>query len=346
MDDNLKRKLIVLKTFKNIKKNIDINFIDKWILVLEEFYPNLWDIQFRENNIYFIILYPEITIKNSLNLSHTIYNLYVRILYDTAKEDFYLSGMRPLLYLNDNGYKHSHLDPHNDDRYTSFCLGSGTTLSISLNGGELKREKNNENYLKLFFHSLNSYLEWESIEGGPYQRMSQYLYGRDDNDRKIFTFKTKEVLFIYNNIINDIKINFNLYVFERNILKNQMEIICNDYLINFIRNLIITNKLQNIYLGKMIEDKFYSVTEFQKKILNNENIKLYQTDNLFKNEYILGGCIINSQKIEKNDFTSLEYNLLEINNALLNFIIYKLNTYINEQYTIRSKEIISTIDFR
>lgn len=83
-----------------------------------------------------------------------------------------------------SNYMHSHLDTHFVSNYSQvgymkqFCLGS-TELS------ELQMELNSEfdeNQFELFLYTLDSYVSWESLEGGPHISMDKIVLNESRNE--------------------------------------------------------------------------------------------------------------------------------------------------------------------
>lgn len=140
------------------------------------------------NEDYIIIKFPEIAITNSMGRLHIIKDIYVKITIEcrwrnylvlAAKKsdltDEYLgsplsihvSGARTTLSLEEfySMYIHSHL-PSTDSPtdFNSFCLGASYFSTIKYN---LQLSPTKENW-ELFFLSIEKYLSWESLEGGPH----------------------------------------------------------------------------------------------------------------------------------------------------------------------------------
>jgi len=126
------------------------------------------------NRTVFCIWYPEITITNSIGLSHTIHDLLVYFSIKTS------GGIVGRLYgqrVNQTkleivkGYRHSHLHKGDSTSYrrdgglSAFCIGSTSIFSSML---QSVKEYTTKDRLEAFLLSLTAYLEWESLEGTPY----------------------------------------------------------------------------------------------------------------------------------------------------------------------------------
>jgi len=140
---------------------------------LEEFYGDNYSIDFYDCNTYKVhIKYLEIIIKNSIGNKHKIHNLYINFRLRTNGNGSFkmstgLGGFREIVSSAEYnyGYYHSHLS----SQQGGFCMGSsqlGNLICFELN------TKITEDNLVQFFILLDAYLEWESLEGGPYRRMA------------------------------------------------------------------------------------------------------------------------------------------------------------------------------
>lgn len=156
--------------------------------LLEEIYPEMWDIQMtieaRRLKPRAVIKFPEIEITNSNDLKHTIYDLYFRFDLTAVTDDYFddgrlkfnidnLYGTRGKVSYGEltSGYKHSHLESSNfsDMKYTHFCLGSSEieqAMVLINNSPEL-----DVNLIRYFLLHIQTYINWESLEGGPYIKM-------------------------------------------------------------------------------------------------------------------------------------------------------------------------------
>ena len=127
-----------------------------------------------------IIYYPEITVTNEYNSKHTIYDVYIKV---------QISGNRILNFTINrttysiseikSGYIHSHtasrrLISFNSDyrQYSNMCLGTGPIKSTLHTLASTEREVPIE-IVGLFCQELDNYLKTESLQGGPYIRMSE-----------------------------------------------------------------------------------------------------------------------------------------------------------------------------
>ncbi len=124
--------------------------------------------------VQFVILFPEIHITNSKGNKHTIRDLYIS-LHITCMLRFQggFRGLRGKKSLSEHhsAYGHSHMSRGSAPNGTQgFCLGH-TDFSTLV--AKLTSDPFDINRFELFAVQLKDYLAWESLEGGPYVRISE-----------------------------------------------------------------------------------------------------------------------------------------------------------------------------
>lgn len=126
-----------------------------------------------------LVYYPEVTITNSAGRTHPIKELYVKVaLSEVGTLDSKFTIHRTCLSEDEirSKYIHSHvlpksyyhIDGTNYHGCETVCLGSGeleSTLSLLYDNFD-------RDYFELFFHQLDTFVAWESLEGGPFVFMS------------------------------------------------------------------------------------------------------------------------------------------------------------------------------
>lgn len=128
------------------------------------------DITVKENHYSAVIHFPEFEITNSRGESHIIKDLYFRVSFNELGLVKGLWGSRSTVsyaeYISE--YRHSHLSNSACQSWGDFCLG-GTDLSmlVSEMGASF-----DPNMWEAFLHRLPDYLNWESLQGGPYRKMA------------------------------------------------------------------------------------------------------------------------------------------------------------------------------
>lgn len=156
-----------------------------WETALDTVFPGRWDMQPSTREVgqqYLFIHFPEVIIKNDLELEHTIKNLFVKLRFTNK----YTLNAHPIgfrstystkeLLLN---YTHSHisgLGVNNQSIDTNtFCLGSSELVE---NLRILNQRYNDDSFITeeeilMFLFNLETYVAWESLEGGPYKKIEQ-----------------------------------------------------------------------------------------------------------------------------------------------------------------------------
>lgn len=197
------------------------------------------EMSFKTGKFFIIIHFPTINITNMKYEEHVIHDIFVKLTIYTDESVNRLqlcnmSGMRTSYTKKEiiAGYSHSHLSgavrnsfgPWREfvetDRYYSlseinnalkfqqyetlfsdFCLGNGGINKImSVINSQNKFQKNINNWI-LFFRSIKVYLEYESIEGGPYRKIGNI--GRNNGRTGDISSNTN----IHSNIYMGEKIN-------------------------------------------------------------------------------------------------------------------------------------------
>lgn len=142
-----------------------------------------WVEDHKERTSYFIVIhFPEINLTNSKGQKHTIRDIFVRFSIGNIRDNetdsgeflasINMQGRRSTFTLKEaeSGYSHSHLSTFNN--WGSFCLGA-SSFAILLD--QVKLSLAEEDWFLLFF-SVEKYLQWESLEGGPYSRIANITY--------------------------------------------------------------------------------------------------------------------------------------------------------------------------
>lgn len=150
---------------KKIFQTIEVDSLkDVASRVLEKHMPGRYF--YSEPSQGFFLYYPEINITNSLNIKHKIIDLVVFLPITAENFNERIKGVR-FAYtpaeLN-TGYAHSHMN--GNQGLTDFCRGGGSpfdNLIMSMQEGFT------DGKFELFLFQLQSYLEWESVEGKPYK---------------------------------------------------------------------------------------------------------------------------------------------------------------------------------
>ena len=144
------------------------------------------------NTFYIYIKFPDITITNSIEMEHYLGDMFVRLdgLHQARLKfriQSHLHGMRATFSPLDRVLKwsHSHLAKSNDSQgFSSFCIGgdnhmfSGNHYEEYGDRSEITIWETTPLELESILLSTEDFLSWESLEGGPYNRMEDIkLFG-------------------------------------------------------------------------------------------------------------------------------------------------------------------------
>lgn len=156
---------------------------------IEELY-NIARMFFDEENIHtaenrLFIRFPKLEMTNSKGHKHTIYDMIVRLTITKRESSgctINFDGFRASMTLKElqNGYRHSHLHTGiaNCGKFTTFCLGSSDFAIMKQN---VQLHPTISNWMLLLM-SIENYLSWESVEGGPYTYISGLTNGPGSNN--------------------------------------------------------------------------------------------------------------------------------------------------------------------
>ena len=126
------------------------------------------------------IRFPEVIITNSKDLKHEIKDLFVGIqvtnvnIFGVSKGNVTLVGRRGKVSYKEwcSHYSHSHLSS-SYNQWQNFCLGN-SDIAMLIN--ELKLSFDKDMWYMLFY-ALPNYVNWESLEGGPYKKIENLSEG-------------------------------------------------------------------------------------------------------------------------------------------------------------------------
>lgn len=292
--------IVILEKVTNIPQ-LNKESIEK---ILSIVFNDNWEVTPDRIRIYF----PEVIIKNSLNSSHKIKDLFVEIAlnnnYNIYSRDLY--GFRTTVseIENQKNYLHSHLHSGRVINTERFCLGDGTIVDLI----EMLIDKNifeKEEIFELFLEEIKTYVAWESLEGGPYVRMealnSTYYFTKDISDLSYSDYQEK-----FNNLIKDIEIPID-FSFDPKTIED-------------FHNLIVINKRE--YEKKIVE-----------KIINNptdDNVIFLATKNN------------NTRGFSGN--ANIFKRLINTNNETEDIVIKQYDSYIMFKGEKKYAKIIATSD--
>lgn len=261
------REKILLTTSLHLRgriKNGDFLMVN-FSSIMEELqyvFPDNWDIQFERTwetrrttilKVEFVIRFPKFVITNSKEMTHTIHDLYVKLISvpsylqsdGLSFEDF--KGKRMTVTDEEilSKYQHSHqsskaytdiakffedkkrssygqsiTDSNYVFSYRGFCKGSSEINQILA----MLRGKYTANMFKMFLLQLDLYVKWESIEGRPHIYM-KYISGRAETNEP--SQSNKKQFFS--------KLNLETPNLDFKIEKGKIKVVDNDNLEEFLK---------------------------------------------------------------------------------------------------------------
>jgi len=223
---------------------------------------NNWDI--IGSNIY--IHFSGFYIKNNTSKNY-IKDLYVIIsFYKNEDVGFKLTlwGRRatlsPMEYVKN--YSHSHLS-QGGFNIGKFCLGSGPitqTLSVL-------QDTYTDDLFQLFLYQINEYIQWESLEGGPYRKIRNlYANTKVSYDRSLSRIDRLYKEFISKKVKYSISVssnNIQVHIDEEDFMK-KMYLSISDQVIKFEGS---------YYRGSIIEEMPRSFRPYELFTFNGVSIK-------------------------------------------------------------------------
>jgi hypothetical protein len=272
------------------------------------------EIDIQGENI--IFLFPLIEVRNSNGVSHKIRDLYVKILVQNFRV-VNIRGVRGKLTTKEYvvGYVHSHL-PVATVNYHDFCLGSDTPLRYNL-----KRSFKLNTILNIFdlLNNIKNFVEWESLEGGPYIRMSQIGKTTEVTRHPLVTLTNRRKAYaIFLKYIEKVPLEYNGPEKNFNINAQELESLINEHsLIKYpsLENSLINrntsnNQISNIHSNIFFKDKEVNIL-IEKSFDDKEDVEKNIYDGFISNNritnYILQNInqfLINFYDEKYNEFTS------------------------------------------
>lgn len=246
---------------------------------------------------YIIVHFPEFTITNEFEETHTIKDMYVRI---TVNENKTIGprilGQRSTLTDEEyvTSYSHSHL-PIGYGGYSDFCLGQGpiknTLLSLVDYGSD--------DLWLLFCGELEEFLKVESLSGGPYKKISDLSKSSTYNSPYYFVH-----LLNIDNIFNNAK----------------YKIMIRDFLKYFLYTAPLSFYIIYDKIELAMDIKKFTVL-LSNVFFNYYNTVLVKDAENWSIQELIKGNIINPIKKEKNTFVAFETG--SVGNEFNTTIIFK-----------------------
>lgn len=305
-----------------------ISHLNDYFTAFYEVYPD-GDIQLAYNDRQytpkFIIKFDEFVIMNSNDNSHIIRDLLVSFVLEFKHGNFYIDsnsveGMRlsmtPVEIMS--RYGHSHLSGSNYDNnstveFSNFCLGNGgLPESILLFNGTP-----NINKFKLLLFQIESFVKWESLDGGPYRKIADLKAVSKNYHYKLSNSDYQEI---------DQILKSNLTVEDFNLMGGSNIEVQNDKLLSDTLVRLLPNKY-HVYTEDVInDDGKLIINQF---IINDITSGDYNKpcNIVFKKKHyseltIIPSNIINHEAI-KISKEVIEFVIDKLNNKLKYYILYE-----------------------
>lgn len=266
----------VKKNDEDIAKNF-ANQMDSMISVLNDVHGENWDFDIRSTNndygfagfkLYVVINYPNINITNSEGDNHNIKNLVVSFRVKDSElensEGYPVYGMYDIRGTRSSmtyeewfiGYLHSHLSTNKFQSFSDafrlgeFCLGEDTEIRYQQEN--LYAEYSPEMF-QLFLWTIDSIVNWESLDGVPYVRMNKITIGTEASQVSMSDKRNLEEY--YDNVrkfVDSLNVDF---VFS----ESRYKIKQNNKFERFIHNLVVeylSDYWRRLLVSK-VGDKYY-----------------------------------------------------------------------------------------
>jgi len=256
--------------YYSIKKD---NIFD-WKKIIKDFFGDRVDIQ----NEYFIVHFPKKHVENSSGRQHTIYDVYLKITINYSNSSRMYYGH----YFNeyfDKYLQNCYANPcflltsgtrttaSKEEHISSYCFshfqrGFGEWRNTCLGEGLLRKYGSipisNEELAVGYCVALENYLSWESLEGGPYIKISD----------------------IRSNIERE---NLNSSLFSSRIMKSLISNKFNNLILNLDTNKVYINEnvLDEVNSFYAINGDYISLDKLNQNDKNNSNHKEIVGNNFF-----------------------------------------------------------------
>lgn len=260
-------------------------------------------------NFYILIHFDRIIIRNSMNLSHLIRDMYVQLTFRKGGGSgllalFTMRGTRFSCTRREiiSQYRHSHLSSkslgHFDKKgivyaleYSQFCRGVGELTALMRN----LSERHNEGQFKLFLFQIQTYLEWESLEGHPYKRIKDTIGKLEINNLPV-----DHILTFYHKLKEKYTAAKSKYVLNLEIEHNYILVKDDEQLENFLKYLGSVADDYTTY-NVVIKDEFGNYYEYRSLPGTLPEELLASKENLDRSNFIFRGKTISFKIIEEEE---------------------------------------------
>lgn len=251
--------------------------------VANEVYPDNCDLHLFRNKIEgtthmeyrfaIIIRFPEITVTNSNKAKVVMNDFFYAIQLAMSGSEIIIErtmGERMTYsYLHAvSSYKFSHLSGGGDlttnPRFCHFCYGDGDIpLLVTKFNNVAPRDMG---IFRLFLFNIESYLSWESLEGGPYIRISQIhnqinLYDSscmNDGTRKVYIERLMRHI---SELDSNIVIKNGIYLISD-------DSVFNDSIVKIISSHFSSNDQKRLLFRKGVDGNLYQINSQSRRIMS------------------------------------------------------------------------------
>lgn len=255
----------------------------------------------EDKGLIIMIHFPEITITNSNDRKHEIKDLFVKFrVYDIFPEQdskcsIGIQGCRTTLSLAEwnSDYGHSHLSGTCFCNFNGFCLGTSDFKIVIEN---LKLSLSRDDWY-LLFYSLENYVNWESLEGGPYRKIKDITLGNVVTSEKALEEEVLRLLpeipsdcFEFNEGVSLISNHPSLFNYYNENSKIKTITTVDSQIVNSqLKRINEEYDRQIIFKGEVIKGKVYweirEESQFQKEVADKYNEILNKELKKFNADY-------------------------------------------------------------
>lgn len=236
--------------------------------------------------LHVVIHFPKLTLTNRDNKYHTIKDLFVKFSINIYHKIDILQGTRttfhPIEY--QKRYRHSHLPANHGLEFSSFCLGSDAPISFTKILLEEELTKSNTTWTDTFLFFLNqikAYVVYESLEGGPYIKISSLTSSNYTVEDKIGALQLEKA---YSSVSNVFNAYYSMQIFH--FLKEN--------------NLLYANGVLNV--KKEVFDRVVFNEDFLKSTYLDDNFKANYIEYTYNNLPISFESVINNTEVSLDEY--------------------------------------------
>jgi len=324
-----------------IKSKLKLKTIEQFVRILNSSISKLYKeenyeiIQISSYTVQLIIYYPELKITNEHEMSHIMTDCYITHKFEFDRGHIYYRKLKLFRGTYSVGeYNNNYMFSHTSRSYFgtntgSFCFGDTEIkdLYYAYSDGMTIFQ------IIPFILTIEQYFQWESLDGGPYRRMSA-IKNYNIVNQEVNSYHNEIITNdCYNEVLEKID-NFRYDLNDSNIsLNNESKTLIKDILSNYI-NL----KGYNDLIGREINDNFGQIQEFTKEDIKDANRNMSKVDFKFK------GKTLNSKVVKtksSDDISKLnELYPLTIYPQLVNKIVNRLQTEFKEYIHLNKLNIL------